>query len=110
MGFKMVRDLNEKWCREHGVPGQWRICKTPVASLAKKLNEELGELAEELIKGDAAAAAGELYDLLDAVGELILLLDPAGAAASAHKAKVGEFGQFSRHIEWSPVPPGGEGG
>lgn len=97
MGWKIVRDNNEAWCRAHGVSGQWRTCGTPVASLTKKLLEEAGEWAES---GDP----GELYDLADVLDRLLLLADPDGIAHRVHAAKLAEMGAFGRLVEWCPVP------
>ena len=33
MGWKLVRDKNEEWCRAHGVSGQWRVSPDRAASL-----------------------------------------------------------------------------
>jgi hypothetical protein len=106
MGFKMVRDRQPDWCRLHGLSGQWRSSPDPVGSLAQKLGEEYGEfVGEQHVHGDGAGA-GELYDLRDALDRLIGLVDPDGAAAGAHRAKVAELGEFDFLIEWSPVPEG----
>ena len=64
MGWKIVRDGNEDWCREHGVSGTWRTSADPVRGLARKLTEEAAEFGEAL---DPA----ELYDLLE---QLLLVL------------------------------------
>lgn len=71
MGFKTVRNGNEKWCRDHGVSGEWRTCATPRRSLRKKVFEELGEFLEHF-------EAGELYDLRDVLAELARVSGPAG--------------------------------
>lgn len=99
MGWKIVRDRNEEWCRAHGVSGQWRTSPDPVAALRKKIGEEFGEYAEHW---DPA----ELYDLLDVVRALAVLEDPAGKFDRAHVAKVTRMGTFSRYVEWCPVPEG----
>ena len=99
MGWKLVRDKNEEWCRAHGVSGQWRPSPDPVASLRRKIFEEAGEYAEH---GDPA----ELYDLLDVIQALIGLEDPDGDAARAHASKIAELGGFGRFIEWTPIPAG----
>jgi predicted house-cleaning noncanonical NTP pyrophosphatase (MazG superfamily) len=98
MGWKIVRDKNEAWCRAHGLSGQWRRSPNPIGALAKKIGEEYGEYVGD---GDA----GELYDLLDVVERLIGLRDPDGAVALEHKRKVAELGAFDDLIEWTPVPP-----
>jgi predicted house-cleaning noncanonical NTP pyrophosphatase (MazG superfamily) len=60
MGWKLVRDRNEEWCRTHGVSGQWRISPDPSAAILRKLFEETGEFAQFW-------NTGELYDLLDVI-------------------------------------------
>ena len=97
MGFKLVRDNNEAWCRAHGVSGQWRTSPDPRAALRKKIFEEAGEYAEQC---DPA----ELYDLLDVVRALIALEDPFADFAAEHHAKVAEMGGFGTFTEWCPVP------
>jgi predicted house-cleaning noncanonical NTP pyrophosphatase (MazG superfamily) len=97
VGFKLVRDRNEEWCRAHGVSGQWRVSPDPAAALRRKLLEEALEYAEH---DDPA----ELYDVLDVVQALIDLADPDETAAMAHDRKVAKFGRFDKFIEWSPVP------
>jgi hypothetical protein len=72
MGWKIVRDGNEAWCRDHGVSGQWRPSPDPLSALLKKLFEELGEYAE-------AWDPGELYDLADVLEPLLTLTDPGGS-------------------------------
>ena len=99
MGWKLVRDRNENWCRANGVSGQWRTSPDPAAALRRKLIEEAAEYAEQ---HDPA----ELYDLLDVVQALIDLADPDESAAMAHDRKVARFGRFDEFIEWSPVPAG----
>lgn len=100
MGFKLVRDHNEKWCRAHGVSGQWRTAPDPRGALLRKIFEEAGEYAEAL---DPA----ELYDLLDVVQAAIRLADPDCRHFGAHEAKVAEMGGFRQFAEWCPVPPDG---
>lgn len=97
MGWKIVRDGNEKWCREHGVSGTWRVAADPVRGLARKLTEEAAEFGEAL---DPA----ELYDLADVLGELIVLTDPDGDYRAAHGEKLAVFGGFREHVEWTPMP------
>ena len=97
MGWKIVRDGNEVWCRAHGVSGTWRTSPDPVRGLARKLTEEAGEFAEAL-------DPGKLYDLLDVVTELRDLLDPDGHYLAAHQEKVRVHGLFRQHAEWTPVP------
>jgi predicted house-cleaning noncanonical NTP pyrophosphatase (MazG superfamily) len=97
MGFKLVRDRNEEWCRAHGVSGQWRVSPDPGAALRRKVFEEAGEYAEYL---DSA----ELYDLRDVVEALIALADPDGVVALGHARKAAELGGFGEFIEWCPVP------
>lgn len=101
MGWKLVRDRNEAWCRANGVSGQWRTSPDPAAALRRKAGEEY----LEHIEGNDPA---ELYDLLDVVQELIGLKDPDGRFAAAHEVKVAEMGGFSRFIEWTPVPAGAQ--
>lgn len=81
MSYKIVRDKNEAWCREHGVPGQWRRSPHPGVALLRKIFEELGEYAEHR---DPA----ELHDLRDVVRRLIALVDPDGAAKRAHRSRI----------------------
>ena len=97
MGWKLVRDRNEAWCRAHGVSGQWRTAPDPRSALLRKIFEEAGEYAEAL---DPA----ELFDLLDVVQAAIGLADPDGKLAAAHEAKVAAMGTFGQFIEWTPVP------
>lgn len=97
MGWKLVRDRNEEWCRAHGVSGQWRVSPEPQSALVRKIFEEAGEYAE-------ARDPAELFDLLDVVQALIALDDPSGEMATAHRAKAEEMGSFSRFAEWCPVP------
>ena len=101
MGWKLVRDRNEEWCRANGVSGQWRTSPDPLAALRKKIFEEAGEYAEHC---DPA----ELYDLLDVIRALIRLADPSGECSHDHRAKVAEMGGFTRLAEWCPVPPPAE--
>jgi len=102
MGWKLVRDRNEEWCRANGVSGQWRTSPDPRSALLKKIFEEAGEYAEHR---DPA----ELYDLLEVVEALIDLEDPDGGKfARAHGAKVREMGSFGQLIEWCPVPGAGD--
>ena len=96
MGWKIVRDWNQKMCSGF-VSGQWRISPDPVSALTKKLGEEYGEFCEN-------RDPGELYDLLDVVNELISLLDADDAACAAHLGKVRIVGMFSDHVEWHPNP------
>ena len=97
MGWKLVRDRNEEWCRANGVSGQWRSAPDPAAALRRKIGEEYLEYTED---NDPA----ELYDLLDAVQALIALRDPDGRFAAVRDAKVREMGGFGQHAEWNPVP------
>ena len=99
MGWKIVRDFNEAWCRTHGVSGQWRTSPDPQSALLRKVFEEAGEYAEHR---DPA----ELYDLRDVLDRLIELADPDGAAGHDHADKITEMGLFERLVEWTPVPPG----
>lgn len=97
MGWKIVRDGNEKWCREHGVSGTWRTATDPVRGLARKLIEEACEYNEAL-------DPGELYDLQDVLAELIRLVDPDLKYLEAHQGKIAVFGTFGNHTEWTPMP------
>ena len=99
MGWKIVRDKNEAWCRAHGVSGQWRRSPDPASALLRKIFEEAGEYAEH-------RDIGELYDLLDVVQALIGLRDPGAVAWKEHQYKIGELGGFGDLIEWTPVPAG----
>lgn len=99
MGWKLVRDHNEIWCRLNRVSGQWRIAPDPRSALLRKIFEEAGEYAEHR---DPA----ELFDLLDVVQALIGLEDPQGRLAEAHRAKIAEMGGFGNFTEWTPVPGG----
>jgi predicted house-cleaning noncanonical NTP pyrophosphatase (MazG superfamily) len=97
MGWKLVRDRNEEWCRANGVSGQWRTSPDPASALLRKIFEEAGEYAEHR---DPA----ELYDLLDVIRALTGLEDPRGEFAAEHRAKVAEMGGFGKFAEWCPVP------
>jgi predicted house-cleaning noncanonical NTP pyrophosphatase (MazG superfamily) len=72
MGWKIVRDLNEKWCRANGVSGQWRVSPDPVSALVRKVGEEYLEYIQHF---DPA----ELFDLRDVLHTLHALTDPAGS-------------------------------
>jgi predicted house-cleaning noncanonical NTP pyrophosphatase (MazG superfamily) len=97
MGWKIVRDNNEEFCHEHGISGQWRRSKDPIAALSKKILEEAGEFVE-------FHDPEELYDIRDVVNELLIRLDPSGMAGVRHGSKVDANGMFTRCIEWSPRP------
>jgi predicted house-cleaning noncanonical NTP pyrophosphatase (MazG superfamily) len=97
MGWKIVRDGNEKWCRERGVSGTWRTAADPVRGLARKLIEEASEYGEAL-------DPSELYDLQDVLDELIRLEDPDGRYLEAHQGKIAVHGTFREHVEWTPMP------
>lgn len=99
MGWKLVRDRNEEWCRANGVSGQWRTAPDPAAALRRKIGEEY----LEYIEGNDPA---ELYDLLDTVQALIALEDPDCFYLATHRVKVKEMGGFGQRVEWSPVPAG----
>jgi predicted house-cleaning noncanonical NTP pyrophosphatase (MazG superfamily) len=103
MGWKLVRDRNEEYCRAHGVSGEWRTSPDPRSALLKKIFEEAGEYAE---RRDPA----ELYDLIDVVRSLIRLEDPTGEVSAGHHAKVADMGGFARLIEWCPVPGAADDG
>lgn len=104
MGWKLVRDNNEAWCRANGVSGQWRTSPDPVRALGRKVFEEAVEYALEQEIPDPA----ELYDLQDVLEALIGLEDPAREYAARHAAKVAEMGGFGTFTEWCPVPAGKE--
>lgn len=97
MGWKLVRDGNEEWCKAHGVSGQWRVSPDPAAALRKKIGEEYGEYIEKL-------EVGELFDLLDVVQAAIRIADPLGFATAEHRQKVADYGGFTQFIEWCPRP------
>jgi predicted house-cleaning noncanonical NTP pyrophosphatase (MazG superfamily) len=99
MGWKLVRDRNEEWCRANGVSGQWRTAPDPAAALRRKVFEEAAEYAEQ-------HDVSELYDLLDVVLALLKLEDPRDEALRVHSAKGAALGGFVRFIEWTPVPAG----
>lgn len=96
MGYKMVRDLHQKVLGDQ-ISGVWRTSPDPVSSLVKKLGEEYSELCEDR---DPA----ELFDILDVLAELMVLLDPDGAAALKHDLKAERMGRFADHLEWHPNP------
>lgn len=98
MGYKMVRD-NHRHLLEGTVSGKWRTSPDPVSALVKKIGEEYSELAED-------RSPGELYDMQDALEELIRLMDPTGKYLDEHKAKVEIAGRFRQHLEWHSLPQG----
>ena len=100
MGWKMVRDRNHEHLRAF-ISGTWRTSPDPAGALIKKLGEEYGEFAEH---HDPA----ELYDLLDVINELIILLDPDAVDYRGHCEKVEKYGLFGEHQEWCPMPEGWE--
>lgn len=79
MGWKLVRDRNEEWCRANGVSGQWRTSPDPVAALRRKIFEEAAEYAEQ-------CDANELYDLLDVTQALASLDVPDPVPAALYRA------------------------
>lgn len=97
MGWKIVRDGNEAWCRKHGVSGQWRKSPDPESALLKKIFEEAGEYVEN-------RDPEELYDLLEVVHRLLAIVDRTFVAAGRHSKKVALMGKFTELIEWTPVP------
>ena len=99
--WKIVRDKDEEVCKPLGVSGVWRPSKTAVAGLARKVFEEAAEFSEGL-------EAGELYDLLGVINELLTRIDPNSVARAKHEKKVAKRGTFTRAIEWSPVPEGAQ--
>lgn len=90
MSFKMVRDGYRG-----KIPGTFRVSPDPVSSLIVKLGEEYGEFC-----GDRDPA--ELFDMLDAIMELRVILDPLREARDAHREKRARLGGFSAHLEWQP--------
>jgi len=98
VGWKMVRDNNQAWCEANGVSGAWRTAgpHEAIRALGRKLAEEALEFMEN---GDPA----ELFDVWDALEEL-LLLSETPALRAAHQAKVAEHGRFHDHVMWSPLP------
>jgi predicted house-cleaning noncanonical NTP pyrophosphatase (MazG superfamily) len=96
MGWKLVRDRHKEHLQGK-VSGAWRVSPDPVGALVAKLGEEYGEFAPDR---DPA----ELYDLLDAIMELRVLLDPLREYRDRHFAKRKLMGAFSRHLEWHPDP------
>lgn len=96
MGYKMVRDLHQKVLGDQ-ISGIWRTSPDPVSSLVKKLGEEYSELTEN-------RDPSELYDILDVLEELMVLLDPGGDAAQRHDLKAERMGRFENHVEWHPNP------
>jgi predicted house-cleaning noncanonical NTP pyrophosphatase (MazG superfamily) len=89
MGYKIVRDRNEEWCRAHGVSGQWRTSPDPVSALVRKVGEEYLEYIEHF---DPA----ELFDLRDVVQALLALTGqkdsprPRLMPAAASAREIGE--------------------
>jgi hypothetical protein len=94
MGWKIVRDRHQERLRTQ-ISGQWRTSPDPISALIKKLGEEYGELCENR---DPA----ELFDIRDALSELILQMDPLGYAEDKHNLKIKRLGVFSTHLEWQP--------
>lgn len=98
MGWKMVRDRNQEHL-EGVISGAWRNSPDPIGALVAKLGEEYGEFSNMF-------DPTELYDMLDILNELIILLDPDAAHYRGHHEKVEKFGLFSNHQEWCPMPEG----
>jgi predicted house-cleaning noncanonical NTP pyrophosphatase (MazG superfamily) len=96
MSYKMVRD-NHQEILQGAISGTWRTSPDPVTSLITKLGEEYGEFA-------GTRDPAEIYDMLDALDELIALLDPDETAAKTHQVKLDRMGDFSGHLEWHPNP------
>jgi predicted house-cleaning noncanonical NTP pyrophosphatase (MazG superfamily) len=94
MSYKLVRD-NHQEVMQGRISGTWRTSPDPAGSLVRKLGEEYGEFAKD-------RDPGELYDLLDVIGELAVLLDPFGEAQEYHEAKTALMGLFGNHLEWHP--------
>jgi len=101
MGWKLVRDYQREYCRTHGISGSWRTSPQPIPALGRKLIEETGEYIEMY---DPA----ELYDLQDALDELLRITDPERQYEADHTLKVHELGRFATHLEWHPQPGIGE--
>lgn len=99
MGWKMVRDNNQAWCKANGVSGTWRTAGSgeAVRALGRKLIEE----ALEFVENEDPA---ELFDAKDVLDELLRLILPGAPAVAAHNAKVEEHGTFRRHVMWAPFP------
>lgn len=99
MGWKIVRDNDSTVAPAMGVSGVWREAapERVIPGLTRKLFEEASDFAE-------AGDAEELYDLLDVIRELLLVIDQDSDAYYRHMLKVEKRGGFSKHIEWSPVP------
>lgn len=105
MGWKLVRDGQPEWCKEHNVSGKWSTADTPRAAikfLAKKIGEEYGEYIEGF-------DLPELFDLLDVVNRLLDLHeekfpDLYDKCLRDHTAKIEALGGFDNLTIWSPVP------
>lgn len=101
MGWKLVRDGNEAWCRATGVSGTWRKAGPEElrTALARKLIEEAIEYAE-------AYDIAELFDVRDVLDALFATLpaDTRRRARMTHERKAADHGYFSNRIMWCPVP------
>lgn len=95
MSFKLVRN-NHREILHDRLSGQWRISPDPVGALVRKIGEEYGEFSED-------RDPSEIYDLYDVLDELSALLDPDGKAAERHQVKLDKMGDFSDHLEWTPL-------
>ena len=96
MGWKMVRDRHRQVLGKV-ISGAWRTSPDPVSSLIKKVGEEYSELVEN-------RDPGELYDLIDVLSELCVLMDPHLVFAEKHTEKQERMGFFTDHLEWHPLP------
>lgn len=97
MGYKIVRDRQREFCEKHGVSGRWRISPDPLAALTRKVGEEYLEFVEN-------HDPTELYDMLDALIELMQVADPNDVGHMNSVIKRAEQGTFRAHLEWDPVP------
>ena len=96
MSYKLVRDKHQEIFAGR-ISGQWRTSPDPLGALVRKLGEEYGEFAED-------RDPLELFDMLDVILELKMLLDPLREARDRHNVKWSRFGGFATHLEWHPDP------
>jgi predicted house-cleaning noncanonical NTP pyrophosphatase (MazG superfamily) len=95
MSYKLVRN-NHRELLQDKLSGLWRISPDPAGVLVRKIGEEYGEFAEN-------RDPSEIYDLYDILDELSALLDPDGEFAEKHQVKLDRMGDFSDHLEWTPL-------